>query len=102
MSRETGFEKRDIWSAGGRLTPPLLVLSSRHGGSRLLPAREFSGVARTAPSGSAYVRHLGARPLQGREPSRIETVPFGRNLAGVAGRELFATHVLAGIAAMLR
>ena len=92
MSRETGFAERDLWSAGGRLTPPLLVLSSRHGGSPLCRL-ELRGSA-NCPFGSAYVCHLGARPLQGREPSRIETVPFGRTLAGVAGRELFATHVL--------
>ena len=73
-------------------TPACLVIPARR--FTPVPAREFSGVARTAPSASAYVRHLGARPLQGREPSRIETVPFGRTLAGVAGRELLATHVL--------
>ena len=72
-------------------TPACLVIPARR--FTPVPARS-SGVARTAPSALAYVRHLGARPLQGREPSRIETVPFGRTLAGVAGRELLATHVL--------
>ena len=48
----------------------------------VIPARRFTSVPARAqgsancPFGSAYVCHLGARPLQGREPSRIETVPF--------------------------